>query len=204
MGGRNLRSGGGRPREEGRRPDEGGQAFGATLNAARGGEAWALECIYQRHSPRVAGYLRSHGVPDVGGATNDVFLRVFTRLTTFEGDEDGFRSWMFTIAHHLMVDELRRAARRPKIADVASIEEHVPGGDTEEDALAGMGRQRIEALLARLSTDQRAVVLLRVVEDLSIEQVPRALGKRPTAVKALQHRALATLRRLLVDEEVSP
>ncbi len=47
-------------------------------------------------------------------------------------------------------------------------------------------------------------MLLRVVEDLSIEQVARALGKRPTAVKALQHRALATLRRLLVDEGVFP
>lgn len=204
MGGRNLRSGGGRPRDDGRRPDEGGQAFGATLDAARGGEAWALECLYQRHSPRVAGYLRSHGVPDVGGTTNDVFLRVFIRLSTFDGDEDGFRSWMFTIAHHLMVDELRRAARRPKIAEGVSAEEQVAGGDAEEDALAGMGRQRIDGLLARLSDNQRAVVLLRVVEDLSIEQVAVALGKRPTAVKALQHRALATLRRHLVDEEVSP
>lgn len=67
-----------------------------------------------------------------------------------------------------------------------------------------MGRERIDGLLCRLSGDQRAVILLRIVEDLPINLVAETLGKRPTAVKALQHRALATLRRLLVDEDVSP
>ncbi|CAN5654459.1 hypothetical protein BH20ACT1_BH20ACT1_10800 [soil metagenome] len=134
---------------------------------------------------------RAQHTSNVRRATNDVFLRVFTRLTTFDGDEDGFRSWMFTIAHHLMVDELRRAARRPKIADVASIEEHVPGGDAEEDALAGMGRQRIEALLARLSTDQRAVVLLRVVEDLSRPSSGPSTTTRPAPGAGSQDRACA-------------
>lgn len=84
------------------------------MEAARRGDRPALERIYQRYSPRVAGYLRSHGVIDVGGTTNDVFFRVFKGLATFEGDEPKFRSWVFTIAHHLMVDELRRAARRPR------------------------------------------------------------------------------------------
>lgn len=186
-------------------PGEGDeQPFAAMLEAARAGDSCALEEIYRHHSPRVAGYLRSHGVPDVEGTTNDVFLRMFGRLATFDGDEAGFRSWMFTIAHHLMVDEFRRAARRPKIADGARVDTEGRGGDAEEDALAGMGRDRVDRLLARLSDDQRAVVLLRVVEDLSIEQVAQTLGKRPTAVKALQHRALAALRRHLVDEEVSP
>ncbi len=197
-----MRSGGGRP-SEARRPSE-NAAFGATLKAARQGASWAFERLYRCHAPRVAAYLRSHRVPDVGGATNDVFLRVFTGLAGFHGDEAAFRSWLFTIAHHHMVDEVRRAARQPRMAEGTPVEDQGPGGDAEEDALVGMGRERVDRLLSRLSTDQRAVVLLRVVEDLSIEQVAETLGKRPTAVKALQHRALAALRRHLVDEEVSP
>lgn len=197
-----MRTGGRAPKDV--PPDGDEPTFPATLAAACAGDPVTLERIYREHSPRVAGYLRSHGVPDVAGTTNDVFFRVFSRLTTFDGDEAAFRSWMFTIAHHLMVDELRRAARRPKIADGASVDTKGQRGDAEEDALAGMGRERVDRLLALLSTDQRAVVLLRVVEDLSIEQVAETLGKRPTAVKALQHRALAALRRHLVDEEVSP
>ncbi len=185
-------------------PDGSDPSFPARLTAARSGDSLALEQIYREHSPRVAAYLRSHGVPDVGGTTNDVFFRVFTRLATFDGDEAGFRSWMFTIAHHLMVDELRRMVRRPKIAYGADVDTKGQRGDAEEDALAHMGRERVDRVLSLLSTDQRAVVLLRVVEDLPIEQVAEALGKRPTAVKALQHRALAALRRHLVDEEVSP
>ena len=179
-------------------------SFSATLSAARAGDSAALAKIHRECSPAVAGYLRSQGVADVGGTTNDVFLRVFTRLVTFAGDEVCFRSWMFTIAHHLMIDELRRKARRPKITDGASVETKEQRGDAEEEALAGLGRERVDRMLARLSIDQRAVVLLRVVEDLPIDQVAEILGKRPTAVKALQHRALAALRRHLVDEEVSP
>lgn len=194
----------GRRGPHGIRPDGDELCFSTTLAAARAGDALALERIYRDHSPRVAGYLRSHGVPDVGATTNDVFFRMFKCLGTFDGDERKFRSWMFTITHHLMVDELRRAARHPTMVDGASLDTLGQCGDAEEDALALMGRERVDRLLARLSTDQRAVVLLRVVEDLPIEQVAETLGKRPTAVKALQHRALAALRRQLADEGVSP
>jgi RNA polymerase sigma-70 factor, ECF subfamily len=62
--------------------------------------------------------------------------------------------------------------------------------------------QQVHALLDQLSEDQREVVLLRIVGDLSLEQTATALGKRVGAVKALQHRALAALRRIL-DQAVS-
>lgn len=188
----------------GGRATAGDPDFPATLAAAAGGDPQALEWIYRTYGARVAGYLRSQGVADVGGTTNDVFLRVFRGLPGFAGDEPKFCSWVFTIAHHLMVDERRRAGRRPSIADGASLERPDPGGDAEEMAMVSLGQARVHGLLSRLSTDQRAVVLLRIVEDQSIEQVAEALGKAPTAVKALQHRALTALRRHLVDEEVSP
>jgi RNA polymerase sigma-70 factor (ECF subfamily) len=67
----------------------------------------------------------------------------------------------------------------------------------EEAAMAGLGTDDMHRLLHQLSDDQRDVLLLRVVADLSLEQTAAALGKRVGAVKALQHRALATLRRVL-------
>ena len=168
------------------------------------GDPEALERLYRELSPRVAGYLRAHGVADVGGTTHDVFLRVFANLGRFDGDEVALRSWVFTIAHHLMVDERRRHARRPAVASEADLDARPAGGDAEAAALASLGRDRVDELLARLSPDQRSVLLLRVVADLSIDDVSRILGKRVSAIKALQHRGLATLRRHLERGEVSP
>ena len=69
------------------------------------------------------------------------------------------------------------------------------GGDVEAEALDRLGEERVRRLLATLSPDQQDVLLLRLVADLTVDEIATALGKRPGAVKALQRRALATLRR---------
>jgi RNA polymerase sigma-70 factor (ECF subfamily) len=81
----------------------------------------------------------------------------------------------------------------------------VAGAD--DDALVAIGDERVRELVASLPPDQRDVLLLRVVADLSIEDTAAALGKKPGAVKSLQHRAAASLRRRLGpegDQGVSP
>jgi RNA polymerase sigma factor (sigma-70 family) len=172
----------------------------ADVSAACEGSVAAFERIYHTLAPSVASYLRWHGVADPGDLTNEVFLQVHRRLGSFSGDESGFRSWVFTIAHRRMVDERRRMARRPKVEAGVEVSETVAVADAEEEALAALGDERLRELLVTLSEDQRAVVLLRIVADLSIEEVAQTVGKRPGAVKALQHRALATLRRQLEPE----
>jgi RNA polymerase sigma-70 factor (ECF subfamily) len=59
-------------------------------------------------------------------------------------------------------------------------------------------------MLARLSPDQQSVVLLRIIGDLTVQQVAGVLGKSPGAVKALQRRALATVERELATEGRTP
>jgi RNA polymerase sigma-70 factor (ECF subfamily) len=63
--------------------------------------------------------------------------------------------------------------------------------------------EKVQSVLETLSEDQRAVLLLRVVGDLSIEEVAKAIGKRPGAVKALQRRGLAAIRRELTRKGVT-
>jgi RNA polymerase sigma-70 factor (ECF subfamily) len=70
-------------------------------------------------------------------------------------------------------------------------------GYAAEAALGRIGVEEVQRVLGTLSEDQRAVLLLRVIGDLSIEDVARALDKRPGAVKALQRRGLAALKREL-------
>src|SRR5437879_1078439 len=91
-----------------------GDALEPLLTAAHAGQSWAFEQLFAWLGRPVAAYLRGMGLEDPDGAANDVFLRAFTSIGTFAGPEERFRSWVFTIAHHLVVDERRRAARRPR------------------------------------------------------------------------------------------
>lgn len=161
----------------------------------------AFEETYRSLAPRVAGYLRSQGHPDPDDGTNDVFLRVFRSWDRFSGSEAGLRSWVFTIAHNLVIDDRRFRARRPESGD-SPVDR--PGGDSEVDALAALGERELVAALASLPAAQRDVLLLRFVADLPIDEVAAATGRTGGAVKALQHRALASARRMLEREAVSP
>ena len=165
--------------------------------AARDGQAWALTEIWQRFAPAVNGYLRGRGAAEPDDMTSEVFLAVFERLRRFHGDDDALRSFVFTIAHHKLVDDLRRRARRGEPAPYEPEKDPRVEASAETVAMGVIGDQQVDELLQSLSPDQREVILLRVVGDLSLEQTASVLGKRVGAVKALQHRALGSLRRLL-------
>jgi RNA polymerase sigma-70 factor (ECF subfamily) len=179
------------------------QGLDALVESARDGSVAAFERIYRALAAQVLSYLRWHRVSDPDGLTNDVFAQVHRKLGSFQGDEQGFRSWVFTIAHHRMIDDRRRSQRQPVVDSGVEVEEHRSTGDVEDDALAVMASDRVRDLLAMLSADQRAVVLLRVIADLSVEEVATILGKREGAIKALQHRAMASLRRHLARQPTS-
>lgn len=172
--------------------------------AARLGEGWAFERLYEALSPVVLGYLRSQGCVDAEAAVSEVFLRVFRKLGDFQGTESQLRSWVFTIAHNLLIDQRRMVSGRR--ADQPLHDRlDLPGGDVEDDAMARMGMGRVRQLLDLLPRDQRDVLLLRVVAELSLEEAAAAMDRTVGAVKALQHRALASLRRRLQEvQEIAP
>jgi RNA polymerase sigma factor (sigma-70 family) len=169
-----------------------GPAFDDVLAAAQAGAAWAFEVLYRDLSPAVTGYLRLHGALDPDDLASETFLAVFRGLAGFSGDEDALRSWVFTIAHRRLVDDRRRRSRRPQPADDALPE--MPGGDVEDDVLTRLGTETVHRMCAGLPADQRSVLLLRVLADLTVEQVAAVMGRSVGAVKALQRRGLRGLR----------
>jgi RNA polymerase sigma-70 factor (ECF subfamily) len=172
------------------------------LASARAGSSASFEAIYLALSPSVASYLRLNGAEDVEDLTNEVFAQVHRGLARFAGDWAGFRSFTFTIAHRRVIDDRRRRRRRPVTEGL--VAEQADAVEVDVDVLGSMGVGTAMDLLRDLSPDQRDVLLLRVVSDLSIEDVAETLGKTPGAVKALQHRALASLRRAMEAQEVEP
>jgi RNA polymerase sigma-70 factor, ECF subfamily len=177
------------------------------LAAAHDGAPWALERMFTALAPAVTGYLRVQGSAEPEDLTSEVFVAILRNLRNFQGDEAGFRSWVFTIAHRRLLDERRRRVRRPlpePLTDNAdAVARATPAADDVEGAIdRSLGAERVRALCDRLVPDQRDVLLLRLLGDLSIEQIAGALGKSKGAVKALQRRGLAAVGRLLEHEGV--
>lgn len=180
-----------------------GGSFDATLAAARAGEDWAWAAIYRDLAPAVLGYLRARGAAEADDLTGQVFLDVVRGLSRFRGGERDFRAWVFTVAHHDLLDERRRRARRPsEPVPPEALSEVGARGNSEEEAVRGLDTERVRRILDRLSQGQRDVLSLRIFGDLTIEQVARVVGKRPGAVKALQRRGLAAVLRELQREGV--
>jgi RNA polymerase sigma-70 factor (ECF subfamily) len=171
-----------------------GLPFDDVLAAAQAGAAWAFEVLYRDLSPSVTGYLRLHGAAEPDDLASETFIGVFTGLGGFSGDEAALRGWVFTIAHRRLVDDWRRRSRRPQVADDPGDLAEFCGGDVEDDALSGLGTETVHRMCAELPDDQRAVLLLRILADLTIEQVAQAMGRSVGATKALQRRGLRTLR----------
>jgi RNA polymerase sigma-70 factor (ECF subfamily) len=175
-------------------PDD---AFDDVLSAARAGTEWAWTRIYDEMAPKVVGYLRAHGAADPEDLAGEVFLQVVRGLPGFSGAKREFGAWMFTIAHRRLVDDLRRRRRRPAEPAPTDVVARAAGagGDVADDAEARMADASVRAAIADLPPDQRSVVLLRIIGDLTIEEIAQAVGKRPGAVKALQRRGLRRLER---------
>ena len=172
------------------------------LRSARRLEQDGYTGLYRCLGGRVAGYVRSRGVGDVDEVVNDIFLAAFRSLASFEGDASRFRSWLFGIAWNKVADWHRWAQRQPVTVALGDA------AHSTDDALSQlhdhMSGPDVATLLATLTDDQRDVLLLRIVADLSLAETAAALGKPAGAIKSLQHRALASLARTLSPQPVSP
>lgn len=176
-----------------------GSAFDSTLAAARTGADWAWRELYLDLAPTLLGYLRKIGSREAEDLLGEVFLRVVRRLESFDGDEDGFRSWVFTIAHHLVVDARRYDARRP--ADPSPSEDleaamPAPVMTADVEAVENVTAEEITRLLDVLTDEQREVLVLRL-GGFTITEVAAIIDRNENATKALQRRGLRSLERHL-------
>lgn len=170
------------------------------LPAAQAGQAWAARVLYEQLAPRVTGYLRAHGASEPDDLTSEVFLTVFGRIETVTGGAAGLRALVFSVAHARLVDDLRRRARRGLTAEYAPDDDYRTSASAEEEGLAALQTARVREVLASLAPDQRDVLVLRILGDLTLEQVADTLGKSTGAVKQLQRRGLLACRKLLAGE----
>ena len=176
-----------------------GDDFAAVLQAAQLGEAWAFSVLYRDLNGRVLRYFASRAPSVAEDLAAETWVGAARGLSSFDGDEQAFRAWLFTIAHRQLVQHWRDSARRPPTdpagegaGDLETPGVQVPGVETQVvDSL--MAQQAARAIAASLTPDQAEVVLLRVLGGLGVDEVAKILGKRSGTIRALQHKALRKL-----------
>jgi RNA polymerase sigma-70 factor, ECF subfamily len=182
----------------------------AELVGARRREPAAITRIYTAYAPALFRFFMAAvgDRPTAEDLTGDVFKSAIEGLPRFCGPVEALGGWLFQIAHHDLYDYRRRQARNlVQPLDDLLEEVALAGGaiDPEELALERVEGDRMLAALRQLTSDQREVLLLRLVADLTAPQVAGILHKSTEAVKALQHRGLASLTRVLgVTNDASP
>ena len=172
----------------------------ATVDRARTGDQQALADLYDWYMPRVYKYVvaRVGNPAEAEDLTEEVFLKMLGAIGGFRWREVPFSSWIFRIAHNCIATHYRRSAQRGGATSELS-EDMV---DERPDlALAVEERITIEEVRrasALLPDAQREVIALRFAVGLSIAETAKALGKREGNIKALQHKAVAKLQKMLV------
>ncbi|NPA92892.1 MAG: sigma-70 family RNA polymerase sigma factor [Chloroflexi bacterium] len=173
------------------------------LRAARSWDMDALAAIYDIYSPMIYRYaMRLLGSEDVAEeCVAETFARFLQALRNGGGPKEHLRAYLYRVAHNWITDYYRR--QPPPQVDLDLLDNVLTD---DEESLGGRvvaqeEQERVRAALRLLTPEQRQVIVLRFLEELSLKEVAEAMQKPVGAVKALQHRALAALRRVLSEEE---
>jgi RNA polymerase sigma-70 factor (ECF subfamily) len=189
-----------RRRELGRR--DAVRSFEDVLDRAKAGDDDAIADLYLSHVAMVYGYLMACRAPEPEDATSEVFTGMLRALDRFEGDRAAFRRWLMTITHRRLVDQRRRLHRnRIELIEPSALDSSSPRHLA--DPGVGEMNQDLVAAFAELTDAQREVLALRFVADVSLQDVCDITGRPMTAVKSLQNRGLAALRRRVPDPALS-
>jgi RNA polymerase sigma-70 factor (ECF subfamily) len=173
------------------------------LERAKAYDVDALAEIYDHYEARIYSYIY-HRVGNQTVAqdlTSHVFLRVLEAIQHDRTWESSFSGWLYRIAHNLVIDHYRRRGRATQVSfdSLPTLSAH--GEGPEDAAERALLAERLRFAINRLTEEQAQVVTLRFLEGLSITEVAEVTGKTEGSVKALQYRAVSSLRRLLERQE---
>jgi RNA polymerase sigma-70 factor (ECF subfamily) len=171
------------------------------LKGAKAYDPSILTAIYQDYSPGIYRYaLRLLGDECLAeDCVAETFSRFLKSLLARRGPQDHLQSYLYRIAHNWITDCYRR-----KPPPQVELDDSIIDGEhflPETRSEIGLEQQQVRIALQSLTPDQRLVITLRFIEGWENEEIAWTLGKPVGAIRALQFRALNTLRRFFTREE---
>jgi RNA polymerase sigma-70 factor (ECF subfamily) len=161
----------------------------------------AWDEIFQRNYRRVYVFVYArvgdqHSAEDI---TADTFLEAWRSIRRFTYRGVPLLSWLFQIAHNLMSDFLRKRSR----LRTQPLQPEFAPRDPRDEAEQVAERHSVASALKKLTLEQQQVLVSRFIEGLSLAETAALMGKRENAIKALEFRALKSVRRFLGNGAVA-
>ncbi len=167
------------------------------IRRAQQHDAVALTQLYEDNFDKIYRYvvLKIGDRIEAEDMTQQVFLKALQSISSYKWKGMPFSSWLYRIAHNQIVDYFRKKSKRP----TEPLDESITASDGDPENIAERNVQIEEVAEAtkKLTKAQQEVISLRFAGELSIAEVAKAMGRTEGAVKALQHSAIAALRRVL-------
>jgi RNA polymerase sigma-70 factor, ECF subfamily len=160
----------------------------------------ALGQIYDLYSPELYRYAaRFLGDPCVAeDCVADTFSRFLKAIRDRRGPKDYLRAYLYRIAHNWIADHYRRAPDVVELKETQSSNAILP----EQEAYLRIRQAQMRKAILGLTPDQQQVIALKYLQDWNNEEIAHGLHKPVGAVKSLQHRALASLKKILEKEKI--
>jgi RNA polymerase sigma-70 factor, ECF subfamily len=174
----------------------------ALIRRAQALDPGALAELYDRHFDGIYRYLytRVRHQADAEDLAEQVFLKMVDSIQRYRPRGVAFSSWLYRIAHNLLVDRFRRAGR-----EALPLTEQVHDGRPHADPAALIQnsdeRRRLLEALRRLTPEQQQVITMRFIDGMDVDEIARLMHRRSGAIHSMQHRALASLYRFLLERE---
>jgi RNA polymerase sigma-70 factor (ECF subfamily) len=179
------------------------------VELAKCGDVEAFGTLYEHYAPAVFRFIYAHLSDrlDAEDLTEEIFLRAWQALPRYQARGYPFSSFLFKAARNGLTDLYRRVGRSPQEQrledrDAAGFE---PAAGVESDPAYCLyqahERAALRQRLSGLGEEQRLVVSLRFFAGLSYEETAQVVGKSQAAVRVIQHRALAALKKAMDEHE---
>lgn len=169
------------------------------VDRAKSFDTEAFGQLYDLYFDKIFGYVyykigNRIEAEDIAG---QVFLKALEKISGFEWKGAPFSAWLFRIASNLIIDYYR--SNKYELVDITEQMEMLPddGYGPEQSAIREFNRTEVVKALKALTEDQQQVIIMRFIIGMTNDEVAQAIDKNVGAVKALQHRAIGALGRVL-------
>lgn len=182
-----------------------GATFPAVLAAAQDGSEQDFSALWRDCNPALLRYLAVAAPQATEDVAAETWVQVCRGLRRFRGDEQAWRSWLFTVARRRAIDESRRRSRHP-VAPLTELphEREPVAADTSVLALEHLATESVITAIAALPPLQAEVIVLRIIAGLDNEAVARLVGRSPGAIRVAAHRGLRRLAQSLSPAGAAP
>ncbi|PIR86759.1 MAG: RNA polymerase subunit sigma-24 [Candidatus Harrisonbacteria bacterium CG10_big_fil_rev_8_21_14_0_10_49_15] len=176
------------------------------IQAAQHGDDQAFGRLYDHYIKAIYRFIavKVGSKEQAEDLTHEVFLRAWQKLPSFKSRGFPFSSWLYRIARNRVIDHYRTQKSHLNVDDlVGQMEEEFlkVSSDQRQQLDLKLDLEKVMSALEQLTPDQREVMELRFIEDLSPKEIAEVIGKREGTVRILQHRATKKLQELLAEDD---